>query len=318
MKGLVLSGGGASGCFSAGVLYRMFYHEKFDKIYGTSVGALNSVLLAQAYLEKSPGIIKEVWTERIKKNSDVFRQSFMKLLMFKCPLTFDPLSNLISEIADFEKIRNMEEEIVTTSVNILTGKTVYVSNKESSPEEFEKALLASASVPFFVSPVQLDKKILVDGGIRENAPVRKMMMNDDIDNILVVLASPLDVPMIPYDEGKKKFANTFRTLTRALNIMGGELTINDLKGIKNVNKLISDMEEILGKGNAGKIGYLRNKKFISANLIIPDEEVIEDLLEFNQEKLRAGFDMGYEYADRYIKRGPRFDLERLIHWTNYK
>jgi predicted acylesterase/phospholipase RssA len=69
MKSLVLGGGGAFGSFEAGVLYTIFDKIEFDKIYGTSVGGLNAVLMAQAYLNGNPGpILSAKPTTSIKRN----------------------------------------------------------------------------------------------------------------------------------------------------------------------------------------------------------------------------------------------------------
>jgi len=50
--GLVLEGGGARGAYQAGVLKALFEAGyKFDGVAGTSVGALNGVMVAQNRFE---------------------------------------------------------------------------------------------------------------------------------------------------------------------------------------------------------------------------------------------------------------------------
>ena len=310
MKGCVLSGGGASGCFTAGVIYRLFGEIKFSRVYGTSAGALNSALLAQAYIDKSPEIIKEVWTEIISKNRDVYKINYFKLLMAKAPISYNPLRKLISEIANFDAISKMDEEFVTTSVDLLSGRTNYVSNKVASPQVFKEALIASASVPFFTPAVELGSKTLVDGGIRENAPVRKMLSKKDINDILVVLTSPIEIDPVSLTY-RKKYKNTFNVLMRMLNVMMGEITMNDFKNIKNINKLLKEMDRKQIKNNE----WLKNKEIVNVNMIVPNRVIIDDLLKFDQDSLRRGFELGEREARNYLRYGPKeindISLKRL-------
>ena len=59
--GLVLEGGGARGAYQAGVLKALFEAGyKFDGVAGTSVGALNGVMVAQNRFEDSMKIWREI------------------------------------------------------------------------------------------------------------------------------------------------------------------------------------------------------------------------------------------------------------------
>lgn len=305
MNGLVLNGGGASGSFTAGVLYELFDKIEFHRIYGTSVGALNATLLAQAYLNRSPDIIKEVWLEKIKRNKDVYNLNYFNFLRMKPPVSFAPLEKIIDENADLERIcHDLNKEIVATSVDLLSGETKYFSNYRLSPGNFKKAIMASAAVPFFVKPVELQWNILVDGGVRENAPVKKMIRKEDIDQILIILTSPIEADAITYTQGIKEYKSTLRTLTRTANIMLGEITMNDLRSIRMINMFLKD----LSSGQVEKYQYLRNKRIIDVDAIVPDVDIIGDLLEFNQKELKKSFDLGINHAKKYLAEGPDLNL----------
>ena len=59
--GLVLEGGGARGAYQAGALKALFEAGyTFDGVAGTSVGALNGVMVAQNRFEDSIKIWKEI------------------------------------------------------------------------------------------------------------------------------------------------------------------------------------------------------------------------------------------------------------------
>ena len=110
MNSLILSGGGSFGAFEAGVLYEIFHKKEFDKCLGTSVGALNCLLIAQAYLHQSPEIFKTLWLEKIKKNKQVYKKHRLKYLTFRPPYSFNPLRKLLKEVIDFESILKMDKE----------------------------------------------------------------------------------------------------------------------------------------------------------------------------------------------------------------
>lgn len=298
MKGLVLSGGGASGCFEAGVLYRLFYEKKFDKMIGTSVGALNAVLLGQAYLEQSPEVIKRVWTRNIRNNGSVFDLNYSNILRLRPPVSFKPLSKLINDVADFKGILNMKEEITVTSVNLTSGRVVYTSNKNKylKPDEFRKALISSASIPFFTMPVRLFGKVLVDGGVRENIPVKKMIKDNEIEEILVVLTRPLRSS--PIDGNVVSFINPFKTLDRMVELMMNDMGMDDFRNIKIFNDLVEYIDEDARKN----IPWLAGKKLVKADVIMPDKAVINETLDFRKDSLRDGFNKGVEHAERYLRK----------------
>jgi len=296
-KGCVIAGGGASGCFSAGVLYGLFNNEEYSKIYGTSAGALNAALLAQAYVNKSPEIIKEVWTKMIRKDSDIFKRKYISFVFGKAPLSFEPLVSLVNKVADFNSICKLDKEIILTSVDILTGSICYFSNKDTLPNDLKKALLASASVPFFTDPVKLGNKLLVDGGVKENAPVSKMLKNKDIDSLLIILASPDQLHKVDFSNKLHLFTDSFGILNRVMSIMMNEITTNDFKNVEHINELL----ESLTKDQIGTNEWLKNKRKVGFEIIIPETIPVEELLKFDPKKLKEGFDMGIKAAEKYLQ-----------------
>ncbi|GAG09074.1 unnamed protein product, partial [marine sediment metagenome] len=119
MKSLVLSGGGARGCFEAGVLYELFDRIQFDNISGTSVGALNTMILSQCYIDNDKSLLKEVWTEMIKKNKDVYRKNYLKATIGRPPYKFSPLKKKIQNKVNFKKIIELKtKKIMVTAVDL--------------------------------------------------------------------------------------------------------------------------------------------------------------------------------------------------------
>ncbi len=297
MNSLCLSGGGSSGCWSAGVLYRLFYEKEFSKIYGTSVGSMNAVLLGQAYIDKNPEIIKEIWTKRIKSYKNVYTKKYLNLFKFKAPFSFDPLRHMIDEVVDFESIFKLDKEIIITSVDIVTAKTFYASTKKTSVDIFKKALIASSSVPFFSNPVHIDSKILVDGGIKENAPLRRILKDDEIKNVLLILSAPEQLNSENFKLYSSDFNNIYNILSRVLSIMTSEITIKDFNIINIINNILKTMtpEQILNNE------WLKDKRIINIDIIKPEHIIIGETLEFERKKLIAGFEAGIKAAEHYLK-----------------
>jgi hypothetical protein len=183
---LVLSGGGAYGAYSAGVLAgwtESGTRPEFDVVTGVSTGALVATL---AFLgpEWDPAL-KRFYTSVTDK--DVFvRNSYLSALFSDSFRDSEPLANLIQWIVD-EKI------LAAIAAEHAKGRRLYVGTthldarrlvvwdmgeiaSRGRPEDltlFRKLLLASASIPGFFPPVPINveidgkpaEELHVDGGV---------------------------------------------------------------------------------------------------------------------------------------------------------
>ena len=183
---LVLSGGGAYGAYTAGVLAgwsESGTRPEFDVVTGVSTGALVATL---AFLgpQWDPAL-KRFYTSVTDK--DVFiRNSYLSALFSDSFRDSEPLGNLIQWIVD-EKI------LAAIAAEHAKGRRLYVGTthldarrlvvwdmgeiaSRGRPEDltlFRKVLLASASIPGFFPPVPIDvqidgqpaEELHVDGGV---------------------------------------------------------------------------------------------------------------------------------------------------------
>ncbi len=201
METLVLSGGGAKGAFTAGVVYHMLKVRQhaatndaekapFDFAIGTSTGSLvaGPALLGERYdlRDSYVGVT----------NNDILNNSwFGKLasLIFSTPILvqadMDPLYQLLKlyyiENGKLELIRNKAKLCVVTMVNTRTGKIQFMSSGDlgidyQNPETYVRGVLASASEPVFCQPIQVykdepghpnEKDLFYDGGVKEFLPL---------------------------------------------------------------------------------------------------------------------------------------------------
>lgn len=155
--GIVLSGGGIKGVGHLAYLERLeALGYKPDIIAGTSAGALIGAFYAagvptQDILKffKSTSFFKMKWISRVKPglfDSD----SYISLIKEYLPETFEAL----------------DIPLYSTSVNLSDCSIRYF---HSGP--LHVPIIASCSVPFLLSPVQLENGLYGDGGIMDNYPI---------------------------------------------------------------------------------------------------------------------------------------------------
>lgn len=188
--GLVLSGGGAKGFAHIGVL--KVIEEAglpIDYIGGTSMGSIIGGLYSIGY---SPKMMQQIVEEQNWDAimSDAIPQKYISIddkMHDRHYLATFPLRNkkiqMKSSIYDGEminlllarftspvyKIRNYDE----LSVPFLCVAADLESSDayEMTKGNLQRSIRASMSIPFYFSPVEVDGRLLIDGGLRNNFPV---------------------------------------------------------------------------------------------------------------------------------------------------
>lgn len=187
-KALILSGGGGRGAYQAGV-YRYLEEVGFrpDIICGTSVGAINTVAIAQGM--KSEDLIA-LWSEI--NSDDILRLSFWKTVwrvltrQFSPLVDVEPLATLLKEKLNLERIQNADMEVFISAVNVLTAELRYFKNSDITIPH----ILASSAIPL-VFPWQYINGIPYwDGGLMANTPIQPAIEAGGRE-IVVVLLSPV-------------------------------------------------------------------------------------------------------------------------------
>jgi NTE family protein len=156
--GLALGGGAALGGAHIGILKA--FDElglKISYISGNSIGSIVGALYA---FGKSWQEIEEIATDM--NWLDISNFSISKYGLFNNKKLGDKITESIGDL-EF-KDAGIPLSIVASNLN--TGKKIIL--KEGS---VSKAVMASAAIPGIFRPVEMDGKLLVDGGIVENVPV---------------------------------------------------------------------------------------------------------------------------------------------------
>jgi NTE family protein len=191
--GLVLSGGGAKGFAHIGVLKVLEEAGvKIDYIGGTSMGAVIGGLYASGYNAAQIDSIfqatdfSKLLSDYIPRSSKSFYEkrneelyalvlpfSNLKLgipqALSKGMYNYNLLSRITRNVRGINEFSKLPIPFLCIATNIETGEEVLLAKGNLA-----QAMIASSAFPSLFSPVEIDGKILVDGGVVNNYPIEEV------------------------------------------------------------------------------------------------------------------------------------------------
>lgn len=198
--GLVLSGGGAKGMAHVAVLKVLEEAGvRVDYIGGTSMGAIVGALYASGYnATQLDSIVRHIDFNKIltdqmpRKSKPFYEKESGEKYALTLPIIYKKvgipkaisegqnvlnlLTKLTEHVGDIANFNELPIPFVCIATNLETGKQVLL-DKGFLPE----AVKASGSFPTLLAPVEIDGKLLTDGGIVNNFPVDEVIaMGADI------------------------------------------------------------------------------------------------------------------------------------------
>lgn len=206
--GLVLSGGGASGFAHIGVLKALEENNiPIDYITGTSAGALIGSMYVCGY---SPWEIEQfVLSERFQHMTQGTLENSQEFFFFETdndasvveiPFAKDsilkkslPTSFISSVLLDYEMMHllgtvsasyNDNFDSLFVPFRCVASDIVDKRSVVFSQGKLNLAVRASMTYPFFISPIEIDGKLLFDGGLYNNFPIDVMYQDFDADFII--------------------------------------------------------------------------------------------------------------------------------------
>ncbi len=188
MTALVLAGGGTRGAVQIGMLQVLAEHGFVpDRIYGTSVGAINGAGFAGDPTVQGVERMARIWTGLDRE--DVYPQGRLHgpWLYFQQRDAVYSNSGLRKIIADGVTFDRLEEaavpfEVVATS--LVDGRERWFTYGPA-----DEAILASAALPAIFPPVEIDGERYIDGGVVNNVPIRRAI-EGGAKRIVVLMCSP--------------------------------------------------------------------------------------------------------------------------------
>ena len=181
-RGLVMEGGGMRGLFTAGVT-DVFLENKivFEGAIGTSAGAV----FGCNYKSNQPG---RVLRYNLKYGADPRYGSLRSLLLTGDFYNKDfayrevPFEKFPFDTETFQK-NPMEFYVVCTDVE--TGRPFYYRCEKGDAHDVEY-MRASASMPLVARIVEVDGHKLLDGGITDSIPLKKMLSLGYEKNVVIL------------------------------------------------------------------------------------------------------------------------------------
>jgi len=285
MRALVLSGGGSKGAYQVGALEYILGEKRvvYDAFCGVSVGAINAAFLSMYKSgEELDAILhlSEMWSKL--DNSKIYKRWFpfgrWHAIWKKSFFDSSPLHDLLKSGISLQKIRESGKRVNVGVVSLSSGKyTIF----DQTSEHFIDAVIASASFPGMLTPVSFLGQLWTDGGVKEISPIKKAVeLGADIIDVIITN---------PQTRAKKFIENptTVDVLKRSLDLSTDKIMANDIEKV--------EMYNILAQNG------LTEKKYVQLNIVRPDLNLIEDLLDFRQEKIQEMMEKGYNDAkNKYI------------------
>ncbi len=191
--GLVLSGGGAKGLAHIGALKVIEETGvRIDYIGGTSMGAIIGALYASGYTAKQLDSIfrqtdfSTLIQDEIPRSAKTFyekqeSEKYALVLPFdkfkvgfpsglsKGQNVYNLLSQLTSHVSTVSDFSKLPIPFFCIATNVETGKEI-ILDKGYLP----RAVIASGALPSLFSPVVIDDKVLIDGGVVNNYPINEV------------------------------------------------------------------------------------------------------------------------------------------------
>ncbi len=207
--GLALAGGVAKGLAHIGVIRALLeIGIPIDCVAGTSSGSVVGALIAAAMApDRIEALAKATrWRDLVKP---VIRRLGL--------LDGGRLEQLLVKVLGDRRIEDLALPFACVATDIVTGEEVVLRTGPLAP-----AVRASCSMPGFFTPVEIDGRLLVDGGVVDNVPVGVARSLGADFVIAVDLSGPIDAT--PFNR------NVLGILLRSYEIMLHEKRAVEARG----------------------------------------------------------------------------------------
>jgi len=275
--GLVLSGGGAKGLAHIGVLKVIdSLGIQVDYIAGTSMGAVVGGLYASGYTgNQLDSIFSKIDVDALlqdytpresksfyeKRNDEIYALT-LPFNNFKLGLpsglskglyNFNLMSRLTQHVSDVRDFDKLPIPFLCIATDVETGEQIVLDEGILA-----QAIIASGALPTLYNPVEINGRLLIDGGVVNNYPIEELK-NRDVDFIIgidvqdglknreqlkdvtAVLSQINNFSMIEKMEGKRSLTNIYIQ--------------PDIKGYSVVS--FDKGQEIIKKGNEKAKEYIK-------------------------------------------------------------
>lgn len=278
--GLVLEGGGHRGIYTAGILDTFAENKiSFDGIMGVSAGCVHGASFLSGQIGRS---IR--YTTKYCDNSNymgigslITTGNFFneKFCYYDLPETLDPFDN-----DTFDK---NQTQFFAVCTDVKTGSAIYHECETLKGEKI-KWLQASASMPLVSKIIKIDDNLLLDGGIADSIPIKKMQELGFEKNIVI----------LTQEAGYRKNPNSLLPIIKLVYKKYPKL----IEAIENRHIIYNQQLEFLEE----------QEKLGNVIIIRPSEKPTASRTEKDKEKILETYNLGKKDALSIIK--------NIIEYTN--
>ena len=291
---LVLAGGGGKGAYHMGVwkaLREYGVDRNITSISGTSVGALNMVLFAQGDYTLAEKLWRNITSEDIltvdiKKimlnlissgviKSGPYLAMMMRSLYGSGVFSREGLLKIIDENIDLSIIGNSEYELFAAAYNMDKFDVDYLSLNGRNEKDIKNILLATSALPIIFNSEEVDGNRYMDGGIKDNVPIKPLYDRGYRTFIVVHLSRDSMID-------KEKFEDA-----NIIEIVPSKNQGNLIKGTLDFSKDGADRRIIQGYNDAVKIlKPLYEMGMVQAKIGCALKNMKNDEINFRKEKAK--------------------------------
>jgi NTE family protein len=167
---LVLAGGGSLGAVQVGMLKALAQSEVgIDLVIGASVGAINAAHFANHPDMAGVNELATIWCGLSRRDIFPFSLFGAGLALFQGRghlLANEGLQQIIGRFLPTARIEDSTLGLHIMTTDMLNGAEVLLSRGD-----LLEALLASAAIPLVYPPVEINGRLLIDGGVASNTPI---------------------------------------------------------------------------------------------------------------------------------------------------
>ncbi len=210
------------------------------------------------------------------------------------------------------KLRESPIRVVFPAADVNEGPPIYFSNATaealagdpgakrafaegvSSPHDLVLALAATSAVPLAFEPIRYRGRLLADGGLVANQPIRPAV-HLGADVVFLVLMEPM--------ESRREPVRTFLDMgLRALNILLLQTFLTDRKTLEGINEMCATAAESLGlRPEEVEVDVgTRTYRYVKAFTISPKRALDAGRLDFGGAATSRAIMQGYRDARRAV------------------
>jgi NTE family protein len=196
LTALVLAGGGTRGAVQIGMLQVLTEHGFApDRVYGSSVGAVNGVVFAADPTRRGVERMTEIW--RGLNRDDIYPQGrlhgpWLYLQQRDSVYPNTGLRKVIEDGIDFDRLEDAVIPVEVVATSLTDGQERWFTYGSAMD-----AVLASTAVPAIFPPVEIDGERFIDGGVVNNVPIRRAIESGATRIVVLLCGPPVYSPASP-------------------------------------------------------------------------------------------------------------------------